>query len=40
MWYLWEASSGKVGVVCEMQEMEPWKMHKTKEVDPEVGEKF
>ena len=27
-------------VVCEMQEMDPWNMHESKEGDPEVGERF
>ena len=40
MWYLWEASYGKFCFVCEMQEMDPWKMCKSKEGDPEVGERF
>ena len=38
MWYLWEASNGKLCVMCEMQEMYPWKMQK--EGDPEDGERF
>ena len=40
MWYLWEASNGKFFVMCEMQEMDPWKMHESKEGDPDVGERF
>ena len=28
----------KFSVVCEMQEMDPWKMYKSKEGDPKVGE--
>ena len=31
MWYLWEASNGKFCVMCEMQEMDPWKMRESKE---------
>ena len=27
-------------VMCEMQEMDPWKMCESKEGDPEVGERF
>ena len=27
-------------VVCELQEMDPWKMHESKEGDPEVGKRF
>ena len=30
----------KFRVMCEMQEMDPWKMRKSKEGDPEVGERF
>ena len=26
--------------VCEMWEMEPWKMRESKEGDPEVGKRF
>ena len=26
--------------MCEMQEMDPWKMCEGKEGDPEVGERF
>ena len=37
---LWEASNGKFSVVCEMQEMDPWKMCESKEGDPEVGKRF
>ena len=40
MWYLWEASNGKFCAICEMQEMDPWKMRESKEGDPEVGERF
>ena len=40
MWYLWEASNGKLGVVYEMQEMDPWKIHKSKEGDPRLGRDF
>ena len=41
MWYLWEVLSyGKFNVVCEMQEMDPWKMRESKEDDPEVGKRF
>ena len=40
MWYLWEASNGKFGVVCEMREMDPWKMHESKMGDANVGEIF
>ena len=29
MWYLWEASNGKFCAMCEMQEMDPWKMHES-----------
>ena len=36
MWYLLEANNGKFSVVCEMREMDPWKMRKSKEGDPEV----
>ena len=31
MWYLWEVSNGKFSVVCEMQEMNQWKMCESKE---------
>ena len=31
MWYLWEASNGKFCVMCEMQEMDPWKMRESKD---------
>ena len=38
MWYLWEVSNGKLfNVVCEMWEMDPWKMCESKQGDPEVG---
>ena len=37
MWYLWEASNGKFSVVCEMWEMDPWKMSESKEGGLEVG---
>ena len=40
MWYLWEASNCKFSVVCEMWEMDPWKMHESKEGDLKVGERF
>ena len=40
MWYLWEASNSKFSVVCEMQEMDSWKMRESKEDNPEVGERF
>ena len=40
MWYLWEVSNGKFSVVCEMREMDPWKMHKSKEGDLKIGERF
>ena len=40
MWYLWEVSSGEFCVMCEMQEMDLWKMRESKEGDPEVGETF
>ena len=40
MRYLWEASNGKFCVMCEMQKMDPWKMHESKEGGPEVGERF
>ena len=40
MWYLWEASKGKFCVICEMQEMDPWKIFESKEGDPEVGKRF
>ena len=40
MWYLWEASNGKFSVLCEMWEMDPWKMHESKEGDLVVGERF
>ena len=40
MWYLREGSNGKFSVVCEMREMDPWKMRESKEGDPEVGESF
>ena len=33
MWYLWEASDGKFSIVCEMQEMDPWKMCKSRDGD-------
>ena len=33
MWYLWEASNGKFCVTCEMQEMDPWKIRKSKQGD-------
>ena len=39
MWYLWEASSGKFSLVCEMREMDPWKIHESKEGNPKVGKK-
>ena len=39
MWYLWEGSNGKFSVVCEIQEMDPWKMRERKEGDSEVGER-
>ena len=32
--------NGKFSVVCEMREMDPWKMHESKEGDPEVGKRF
>ena len=35
MWYLWEASNVKFSVVCEMWEMDPWKMCESKEGDSE-----
>jgi len=40
MWHLWEASNGKFCVMCEMQEMDPWKICESGEGDPEVGERF
>ena len=40
MWYLWEASNGKFSVVCEIWEMDPWKIRKSKEGDPEVWKRF
>ena len=40
MRYLWEASNGKFFVVCEMWEMDPWKMRESKEGDHVVGERF
>ena len=40
MWYLWEASNGKFSVVCVMWEMDPWKMHESREGGLEVGERF
>ena len=40
MWYLWEASNNKFNVVCEMREMDPWKMPESKEGDPDVGKRF
>ena len=40
MWYLWEASTGKFSVLCEMREMDPWMMHKSKEGDPKIGKRF
>ena len=40
MWYLWEVSNGKFSVVCEMQEINPWKMYKSKEGDPKIEERF
>ena len=40
MWHLWEASNGKFCVMCEMQEMDPWKIWESEEGDPEVGERF
>ena len=40
MWYLWEASNGKLHVMCERQEMDPWKMCKSKEDDREFGERL
>ena len=33
-------SNVKFCVMCEMQGMDPWKMHNSKEGDPEVGERF
>ena len=38
MWYLWEAINGKFCVMCEMQEMDPWKVCEGKEGEPEVGD--
>ena len=35
-----EASSGKFSVVCEMWEMDPWKMRESEEGDLEVGRDF
>ena len=35
-----EASNGKFSVVCEMWEMDPWKIPESKEGDPEVGEEI
>ena len=35
VWYLWEGSNGKFCVMCEMQEMDPWKMREGKEGDSE-----
>ena len=40
MWYLWEASNGKFSVMCEMQEMDPWKTCESKEGDPKGGRDF
>ena len=40
MLYLWEVSNGKFSIVCEMWEMDPWKMPESKEGDFEVGERF
>ena len=40
MWYLWEASNREFCVMCEMQEIDPWKMVESKEGDPDVGERF
>ena len=37
---LWEVSNGKFSDVCEMQEMDPWKMCESKEGDPKVGKTF
>ena len=34
---LWEASNCKYSVVWEMWEMDPSKLCKSKEIDPEVG---
>ena len=31
---MWEASNGKFSVVCEIREMDPWKMH------PRLGKDF
>jgi len=31
---------GRCVKMCEMQEMDPWKMRESKEGDPEVGERF
>ena len=39
MWYLLEASNGKLSVLCEMREIDSLKMCKSKEGDPEVGKK-
>ena len=39
MWYLWEASNGKFSVVCEMWEMDQWKMRESKEGELEVRER-
>ena len=40
MWCLWEASNGKFSVVCELQEMDPWRMCESKEVTPRLGRVF
>ena len=41
MWYLWEAYNGQLSVVCEMWEMDPWKMRESKEgSNLEVGKRF
>ena len=40
MRYLWEASNDKFSVLCEMREMDPWKMGESEEGGPEVGERF
>ena len=40
MWYMWEASNGKISVVCEIWEMDPWKMRESKRVTPKLGRDF
>ena len=40
MWYSWEVINGKFSVVCEMQEMDPWRCTKVKRVTLRLGKNF